>query len=308
MMTQNISKASVKPLSRNGVGASTVFLPAHSTATRVFDFLCLQFPHISALTWQQRFDQGLIQSHLGETLQLSSAYAAFANQHLYYFRELAHEVTVPFAHAILYEDEHLLVADKPHFLTVSPTGQYVQQTLLVRLKQQTGLDHLTPIHRLDRETAGVVLFCKSPEHRGAYQQLFATQQVHKQYHAIAAYDSCMRWPQALNLYLEKSEPFYTMQVNTQRPANSHTVIRLIEHKHKLAKYLLQPSTGKQHQLRVHMAYLNLPILNDPFYPTLCHKANNDFSNPLQLLAKSIEFTDPISQQQKQFESQFNLHL
>ncbi|WP_286833152.1 pseudouridine synthase, partial [Acinetobacter sp. UBA3132] len=222
-------------------------------------------------------------------------------------RFLAHEVHVPFEHQILFENEHFMVIDKPHFLTMSPTGQYVQETLLVRLKKQTGIEHLTPIHRLDRETAGVVLISKNVASRGLYQQLFATRQVQKTYHAIAGYREELRFPQIVRLRMDKGQPFYTMQVLEGEP-NSETEITLLEQKDHLAKYELKPHTGKQHQLRVHLNFLGIPILNDPFYPSVAHKADNNFSAPLQLLAKHIQFIDPITQQLMQFSSEQVLTL
>ena len=169
----------------NGVSASKVFLPASPDAPlTVFAYLCTQFAHIAADEWQSRFNEGLVYDAQGNQLNTESPFQA--NSHCFYYRFLAHEVHVPFQHQILFENEHFMVIDKPHFLTMSPTGQYVQETLLVRLKKQTGNEHLTPIHRLDRETAGVVLISKCVESRGLYQQMFATRQVQKTYHAIAA--------------------------------------------------------------------------------------------------------------------------
>ena len=290
----------------NGVSASKVFLPHDFVSETIFDYLCQHFPHIQVNEWQQRFKDELIYSADGEKLKLDSVYTP--NTHIFYYRFLAHEVPVPFQHAILFENDHLLVVDKPHFLTMSPTGQYVQETLLVRLKKQTGYEDLSPIHRLDRETAGVVLFCKKPESRGIYQKLFADRKVQKTYHAIAAYDSKLRFPQTLELHLEKGQPFYTMQINADKLSNSETYIELIEHAENYAKYQLKPKTGKQHQLRVHLNSLGIPILNDSFYPTVIHKLESGFSAPLQLLAKEICFVDPITQIEMRFSSNFELTL
>ncbi len=290
----------------NGVSASKVFLPHDFAAATIFDYLCQHFPHIQASEWQQRFKDDLIYSADGEKLKLDSTYTP--NTHIFYYRFLAHEVHVPFQHEILFENDDLLVVDKPHFLTMSPTGQYVQETLLVRLKKQTGCENLTPIHRLDRETAGVVLFCKKPESRGIYQKLFADRKVQKTYHAIAVYRPEIAFPQTVQLHLEKGHPFYTMQINADKPNNSETYIELIEHTENYAKYLLKPKTGKQHQLRVHLNSLGIPILNDSFYPTVIHKLESDFSTPLQLLAKEICFVDPITQIEMRFSSNFELTL
>ncbi|WP_168383042.1 RluA family pseudouridine synthase [Acinetobacter indicus] len=298
------STADFIPPMINGVSASKVYLQLSSART-VYAYLCQQFPHISAAEWQSRFQDGLVYDAHGQRLHIDSPFQA--HTHCFYYRFLAHEVTVPFQHQILFENEDLLVVDKPHFLTMSPTGQYVQQTLLVRLKQQTGNEQLTPIHRLDRETAGVVLFSKQPASRGLYQQMFAERQVRKTYHAIAAFRADLSFPCTTRYRMEKGQPFYTMQVVDGVP-NSETDIELLAHNGHLAKYLLKPVTGKQHQLRVHLNQLGIAILNDPFYPQVQHKTEDDFSAPLQLLAKDICFQDPISKAALAFSSQFDLTL
>ncbi|WP_104511163.1 RluA family pseudouridine synthase [Acinetobacter indicus] len=298
------STADFTPPMINGVSASKVYLQPSSAST-VYAYLCQQFPHISAAEWLSRFQDGLVYDAHGQRLHIDSPFQA--HTHCFYYRFLAHEVTVPFQHKILFENEDLLVVDKPHFLTMSPTGQYVQQTLLVRLKQQTGNEQLTPIHRLDRETAGVVLFSKQPASRGLYQQMFAERQVRKTYHAIAAFRADLSFPCTTRYRMEKGQPFYTMQVVEGTP-NSETDIDLLEHNGHLAKYLLKPVTGKQHQLRVHLNQLGIAILNDPFYPQVQHKTEDDFSAPLQLLAKDICFQDPISKAAMAFSSQFDLTL
>lgn len=295
----------VPPMIR-GVTASKLFLPALQPAPqRLYEYLCQQFAHISAQEWQQRFQDQLIYATDGTILSLDSKY--LANQHIFYYRFLAHEIHVPFQHHILHETDDLYLIDKPHFLTISPTGQYVQETLLVRLKNQTGNPDLTPIHRLDRETAGLVLFSKRPETRGIYQQMFANREVKKTYHAIAAYHSALEFPQTLRLRMDKGHPFYTMQIVEGEP-NSETQIDILEHNAQWAKYLLKPETGKQHQLRVHLNHLGIAIQNDPFYPTVQHKSDDDFSHPLQLLAKRIQFTDPVTGKPMDFSSHFELTL
>lgn len=300
-----MNKPDFTPPMLHGVTASKVFLIAQNEHDTIYGFLCAHFPHIQAIEWQQRFDDGLVFDLSGEKLTRYSPYQN--NQHIYYYRFLAHEITVPFEHEIIFENDDLLVVDKPHFLTMTPTGQYVQQTLLVRLKQETGNAELTPIHRLDRETAGIVLFSKRPETRGVYQQLFATRQIEKIYHAIAPYDPKLTFPTTTQYCMEKGEPFYTMQI-IDGQINSETRIELVEHNNIWAKYCLYPKTGKQHQLRVHLNALGLPIRHDPFYPTVAHKADDDFSQPLQLLAKALSFADPVTKKKMRFVSQKDLLL
>jgi len=300
-----MNKSDFTPPMMHGVTASKVFLIPQTEHDTIFAFLCAHFPHIQATEWQQRFDDGLVFDLSGEKITQQTPYQS--NQHIYYYRFLAHEITVPFEHEIIFENDDLLVVDKPHFLTMTPTGQYVQQTLLVRLKQQTGNAELTPIHRLDRETAGIVLFSKRPETRGLYQQLFATRQIEKIYHAIAPYSSELSFPTTTQYRMEKGEPFYTMQI-IDGQMNSETRIELLEHNNIWAKYCLYPKTGKQHQLRVHLNALGLPIRHDPFYPTVAHKADDDFSQPLQLLAKALSFEDPVTKKKMRFISQKDLLL
>lgn len=290
----------------NGVSASKVYLPQiQPQPFTVYAYLCAQFLHINAGEWLQRFQDQLIYDQTGKILTTDSRY--IPNSHVFYYRFLAHETHVPFQHKILFENEQFIAVDKPHFLTMSPTGQYVQETLLVRLKKQTGNENLSPIHRLDRETAGVVLFSKNHETRGLYQQIFAERKVQKTYYAIAPFNKDILFPQQINLRMEKGEPFYTMKV-VAGITNSKTDISIITHNDHWAKYLLKPQTGKQHQLRVHLNHLGLAIKNDSFYPKIAHKLEDDFSAPLQLLAKQIEFQDPINHEDFLFTSTYDLHL
>ena len=292
--------AEFTPPMLRGVSASKIFLHASSAPIQtIYAYLCMQFSHIDTIEWKQRFEDGLVYDAIGCKLTIHSPFQA--NSHVFYYRFLAHEIHVPFEHKILFENDHFMVIDKPHFLTMSPTGQYVQETLLVRLKNLTGNENLSPIHRLDRETAGVVLISKRPETRGIYQQMFASRQVQKTDHAVAPFSDKLIFPQITRLKMDKGQPFYTMQVLDGEP-NSETEIQLLEHNDIWAKYQLKPHTGKQHQLRVHLSHLDIPIQNDPFYPTVQHKADDDFSAPLQLLAKHIAFKDPVTLLPMQFSS------
>ena len=290
----------------NGVSASQVYLPQlDNHPTSIYEYLINQFPHINQVEWQQRFKNQLIIDEAGNYLTIQTPY--IAGTHVYYYRFLDHEVHVPFYEKILFENEHLLVVDKPHFLTISPSGQYLQETLLVRLKKATNNPDLTPIHRLDRETAGVVLISKKPETRGVYQQMFAERKVHKIYEAIAPYRPELNFPLTVEVCMQKGQPFYTMQI-TEGKVNSKTEINLIEHNQMWGRYLLKPETGKQHQLRVHLNHLGIAIKNDPFYPKVQHKKNDDFSQPLQLLAREISFFDPVTFNQMSFCSDQKLTL
>lgn len=295
-------------LMRQGVSPSQLYLPKYDQApATIYEYLCQRFGHIDASTWRQRFDDGLVMDASGATLSVDSRY-----QHgltIHYYRHLPAETVVPFDHRIIYENDHFLVVDKPHFLTVAPAGRYVLQTLLTRLKCQSNNAQLSPIHRLDRETAGLIMFAKTPSARAIYQALFAERKVDKVYHAIAPFRNNLQFPLSLNLHLTRGEPFYTMKV-VDAQANTHTDIDVIKISDdgQLARYELRPSTGKLHQLRVHLNHLGIAIMNDSFYPKVAHKSDDDFSNPLQLLAKHLSFIDPLTGEQMVFESGFELDL
>jgi tRNA pseudouridine32 synthase / 23S rRNA pseudouridine746 synthase len=198
------------------------------------------------------------------------------------------------------------VADKPHFLPVLPSGQYLQETLLTRLKKQFNLPHLSPIHRIDRDTAGLVLFSIQPATRDAYHALFRKHQVTKTYEAIAPWNPNLPWPLTRETRLQPSPQHFMQQIEVDGPPNTLTHIKPVEVLGDRARYELKPVTGHRHQLRVHMAGLGLPILNDGIYPVLTPEGSVDYTRPLQLLAKRIEFVDPLGQVLRTFESQLKL--
>ena len=288
-----------------GVSPSCVGLPAGNWATFT-DFLEQRFPAISRSTWLARMEAGLVVDEFGTRLSATSPYRG--HMRLYYYRDLPDEPRIPFEAEILFQDEHLIVVDKPHFLPVTPSGHYLQETLLVRLKSQLGLDDLIPIHRIDRETAGLVMFCIQPHERDAYQALFRHHQVQKHYEAIAP------WREGLTFPLQHSsrivpDALFFRQSEASGAANSETRIRLLQRKGPLARYGLSPITGKKHQLRVHMNALGIPILNDRLYPEACAAdAPDDYGHPLQLLAHSLAFDDPVTGHTRQFQTRLALNL
>jgi tRNA pseudouridine32 synthase / 23S rRNA pseudouridine746 synthase len=286
-----------------GVSASRVFLPADQSYPNLLQFFITQFPHIEVREWKDRFAQGLVLNAEGEALEARSAY--LPNTHLIYFRRLAREPEIPFEEEILFQDEHILVADKPHFLPVTPSGLYLHQTLLNRLKKKTGIQTLSPIHRIDRDTAGLVIFSIKPDERAAYQNLFRDRVVRKIYEAIAPYSEALnaKLPMTYQSRLEESEHFLQM-MEVEGEANTDTLIEIIAQKISLAKYRLTPGSGKKHQLRCHLNALGIPIQNDQIYPTLTpyQEYDLDVSKPLQLLAKEISFLDPITNAQRVFVS------
>lgn len=294
-----------KPPMRDGVSASCVALP-HGPWPRLIDFLAERLPAVSSGQWMQRMAQGCVLDEQGTPLQPDTPFAP--GTRVYYYRELEAEPVIPFEEEVLYQDAHLLVADKPHFLPVTPTGRYVQQTLLVRLKRRTGIETLSPIHRIDRETAGLVVFSLRAQDRGAYQAQFREQTVVKAYEAIAPLRPDLPLPALHRSRIEPDEQFFRQREVPGTP-NSETQIELLETRGTLARYRLRPRSGKTHQLRVHMNALGRPIAGDLFYPEVVHgpgPANEDWSRPLQLLARALEFTDPVTGALRHFESQRRL--
>jgi tRNA pseudouridine32 synthase / 23S rRNA pseudouridine746 synthase len=215
---------------------------------------------------------------------------------VYLYRDLRDEVPVPFDMPVLYQDEDIVVADKPHFLATMPRGRHVAQTALVRLRRQLGLDELSPAHRLDRLTAGVLLFTTHREVRGAYQTLFARGAVHKTYLARAAVDPNVVLPRVVCSRIIKPRSNFQAVEEAGEP-NAETLVELVSSD---GLYRLTPRTGRTHQLRVHMMSLGLPIHGDPLYPNVIDVAADDFSTPLQLLAQRIEFDDPLSGVRRRF--------
>ena len=286
-----------------GVSASRVFLPADQSHPNLLQFFINQFPHIEVKEWEDRFAQGLVLNDEGEALKASGAY--LPNTHLIYFRRLAREPEIPFEEEILFQDDHILVADKPHFLPVTPSGLYLHQTLLNRLKKQTGIQALSPIHRIDRDTAGLVIFSVNPDERAQYQNLFRDRVVKKVYEAIAPYSEALaaQLPMTYQSKLEESEHFLQMMEVEGQP-NADTFIELIAHNKPWAKYRLIPGSGKKHQLRCHLNALGIAIKDDQIYPELTpyQEYDIDITRPLQLLAKEIHFKDPITRQDRAFYS------
>ncbi len=290
----------------NGVGPGRVLLPRGSWP-RLIDFLIERFPDVSESSWRSRFGRGLVLDAAGQTLDDDAPFTP--EKAIHYYRELDDEPSIPYEAAILHQDEHLLIADKPHFLPVIPAGRWLHQTLLVRLKKVTGLDDLVPLHRIDRGTAGVIAFSVNPQTRGRYQSMFPQRVVTKVYEALAPALPVLDFPRTHQSRMVAGEPFFRMQEVPGEP-NSETRIEIIEPLGSLARYRLWPVTGRKHQLRVHMAALGAPILNDPFYPDVLTTEGphvpDDFTRPLKLLARGLGFDDPLTGQPRWFESRRSL--
>lgn len=283
---------------KNGVGPSCVALTPGPWAT-ISDFLIDRFPAIPAATWQARMQQGELVDEHG--VAVTPDRPSRPGLRLYYYRSIADEPRVPFDEVVLFRDEWLIAADKPHFLPVTPGGKHLQETLLVRLKRRLGIDTLAPLHRLDRETAGVVVFAVQPDTRGAYQALFAQRQVMKHYEAIAPWRPELTFPLTRRSRLVQDDHFLRMREVPGEP-NAETLFEVLDVQGDFARYRLTPLTGRTHQLRVHCAALGLPIVGDRMYPTLLPADTDVHAQPLQLLARTIAFVDPVHGLTRHFDS------
>jgi tRNA pseudouridine32 synthase / 23S rRNA pseudouridine746 synthase len=293
-----------------GVGPSRQWLPRGPWET-VLDFLLERFPRVGAETWRARMARGEVLDEAGRRLEPASPYRA--GSCVFYYRELEAEAPIPFAEQVIYRDEHLLVADKPHFLPVMPAGRFLRETLLVRLRLKGAPEQLAPVHRIDRETAGVVVFSLDPSTRGAYASLFQRREVRKVYEALAPRLPRLELPLTRRSRIVRGEPFFRMREVEGEP-NAETRIEALDEIGDAddagdanefdgaALYRLVPVTGRKHQLRLHLSALGAPILNDRLYPSAAAEAEDDFTRPLKLLAKSVSFRDPLTGREHYFES------
>lgn len=292
-----------KPLPTvKGVGPSCLRLPGGRWKT-ILEYLEERFPDIPTSVWISRMNKGEVVDEKGTRLHADSHYLQGA--FVYYYRELEQETPIPFEERIVYQDEHIVVADKPHFLPVIPSGRFLRETLLVRLKKRLNLEYLVPIHRIDSATAGLVVFSHNLKTRSVYASLFHEYQVKKTYEALAPFHPRICFPVTHRSRLVQGEPFFRMREVEGMP-NSETIIDILKNMGDIALYQLAPVTGRKHQLRVHCAALGFPILNDRIYPVLQPFEENDFSKPLQLLAKSISFQDPLTKHVRCFQSKRKL--
>ncbi len=294
---------------RNGVKPSYLCLPhdARYVGGSLLDFLCERFPFVDERGWRARLNSGFVAAADGTILSEHARYCA--GETIYYYREISREdePRIPFDETILHVDEHLIVVDKPHFLPVIPSGRFLRETLLTRLRLRPELQHLnvadiTPIHRLDKDTAGVMLLSHNRATRGAYQSLFQSRAVSKVYEAIATTRMDLNYPVDVSSRMVRGEQFYLTQEVEGEP-NAFTTVELIENRGAYSLYRLHPETGKKHQLRVHMMRLGMPLLNDGLYPVPTPMEVVDYDKPLKLLARSIAFDDPLSGERRWFESE-----
>ncbi|MFJ3619328.1 RluA family pseudouridine synthase [Streptomyces iakyrus] len=291
---------------RHGVDPVRVRLPAAGTWRTVREHLVERLSGAGTGVVEGMFDAGRIVGADGQPVAADAPYVP--GLFVWFHRDLPDEVPVPFPLEVVHRDEHIVVADKPHFLATTPRGSHVAETALARLRRELDLPALTAAHRLDRLTAGLVLFTVRPEERGAYQTLFRDRRVRKEYEAVAPYDPAVPLPRTVRSRIVKERGVLTAREVPGEP-NAVSRVELVEHRDRpgepggLARYRLAPATGQTHQLRVHMAALGLPILGDPLYPEVTAPVPaGDFRRPLQLLARSLEFTDPVTGAEHRFRS------
>lgn len=283
--------------------ASYVVLPENVTdKPNVLSFLVERFPQIDPLVWRARIVDGKVHWQDGSLIELDTPYRPRAR--VYYYREVEAEAVIPFDEEVLYRDEQIIIAFKPHFLALHPSGNVINECLVNRLRIKNAIETIVPAHRLDRATAGLVLLSLYPEHRQQYHDLFKDGEIFKEYQALAkltpellashrAGELALPVHWTVKNRMVKGEPSFTMKV-VEGEANTHSEISLIEIRGEIGVFKLSPITGRTHQLRVHMQSLGMSILNDRCYPTLQPKADDDYKRPLKLLAKRLKFRDPVT--------------
>ncbi|MBQ0854409.1 RluA family pseudouridine synthase [Streptomyces sp. BH-SS-21] len=284
---------------REGVDPVRVRLPADGAWSTVREYLAERFGSRAPVV-DGMLAAGEIVDADGRPVTTATVYAP--GMFVWFHRELPDEERVPFPVEVVFRDEHIVVADKPHFIATTPRGSHVTETVLARLRRELGVPALGAAHRLDRLTAGLVLFTVRPEERGAYQSLFRDRLVRKEYEAVAAYAPALDLPVTVRSRILKERGVLAAQEVPGEP-NAETRVELMEHQEDRARYRLLPHTGQTHQLRVHMSALGVPILGDPLYPVVTGPVPaGDFRRPLQLLARVLEFTDPVTERSHSFRS------
>ncbi|MGM7699537.1 pseudouridine synthase [Microbacterium sp. A84] len=291
---------------RDGVGATRLHLPRTGPWPTASAYMVERFFHLDPEWLRERFDRGEIVAADGSALTRYTPLEA--EEFVWYYREPPAETEIPFYSEILYQDDDLVVIDKPHFLPSTPAGKYVQNSALVRLRRQLDNSDLAPIHRLDRATAGLLMFSARVQTRGAYQVMFQKRQITKVYEAVSTRPEHWEnpFPLTVRTHIEKLRGQLCVEVDPSREPNSETLVELIAADDQVIHTLLRPHTGKMHQLRVHLASVGAGILHDNLYPILTDEKPDDHERPLQLLARELRFIDPLTGKQREFLSRRTL--
>jgi tRNA pseudouridine32 synthase / 23S rRNA pseudouridine746 synthase len=275
--------------------------PTSPPGLTVMEFLSGHFPHIVPELWQKRFRENKV--FHGNDRPADPFSLADSGMEFKYFREVDSEPGIAASHTLLFRDEHIIVACKPHFQPVVPGGKFVNACLLYRLMEETGLPELSPVHRIDRHTAGLVLFSVNEKERAAYQSLFKSRQVEKEYHANVQWLSNPPPGDSFDLEsrIEKRGTGFLQELVEGTP-NAFCRIRVVERSGSFAALTLNPQTGKKHQLRLQVSQIGARMVNDPFYPVLSTESPDDSEKPLQLLSKHLCFRDPHTLRELSFSS------
>ncbi|MGX5358470.1 pseudouridine synthase [Kocuria sp. KH4] len=280
---------------RDGVDPVRVRLPAEDGWGTARDWLLARFP-ASAPELEELFASGGIVDDAGRPLAPGTPYRPGGS--VWYHRALPPEPELPGDLPVLFEDEWLLAVDKPHGLPTTPRGGFVAQSALVKLRRSRSEDRLSPLHRLDRGTAGVLLLCRDPAARGRFQTLFQDRAVAKEYEAVAAHRPGLGLPRVVESRIVKDRTCLQAR-EVPGPANARTVVDragapFADAEGEWARYRVRPETGRTHQIRVHLAGLGVPVRHDPLYPQVRPAGSEDPDRPLQLLARRIGLTHPMT--------------
>ena len=274
---------------------SRLYLPKFDSAPRtIFEFLLARFPQVNTNTWRERISHGLVTLSDGSKLREDSPYRHGLT--VFYRKEVPSEPAPAEEPVVIYRDEEILVVDKPHGMPVTPSGEYVERSLFVYLQKRTELPDLAPIHRLDRETAGLVLLTINTSARAHYHRLFAEARILREYVAVAHIALPLtgtRW--RIENRIERGEPWFRQRI-VDGPINAITDIELIDSRQDYGRFRLFPKTGRKHQLRLHMTSIGCPIVGDPFYPNVRQEADP----PMQLIANRLAFVDPLTSEARSF--------
>ncbi|OYN92828.1 pseudouridylate synthase [Parenemella sanctibonifatiensis] len=230
------------------------------------------------------------------------------HQFVWFHRELREEPTVPGEVVVLHRDDRIVVVDKPPFLSSIPRGRHVTESVVVRLRHQLGLPELGPAHRLDRLTSGVLLLTTERRWRAPYQSMFERREPVKTYLALAGFRPELEWPRTVCSHIIKERGDRQAHEIAGLSPNAETQLELVTRVGERGLYRLRPRTGRTHQLRVQLAGLGIPIQGDPLYPVEQEVDIDDFSTPLQLLAESLSFIDPVDGRECEFRSPRQLPL
>ncbi|MDM8085286.1 pseudouridine synthase [Cellulomonas cellasea] len=256
---------------------------------------------VPAMLAQQRFVD-----EAGRAVREDDPFAP--HQFVWFHRDLRDEPEVTAPIHVVHRDERLVVVDKPAFLSSIPRGRHVMQSVVVRMRAELGLPDLSPLHRLDRVTSGLLMLATEPQWRGPYQSLFERRAVEKAYWALAPLRPDLELPTVVRNHIHKERGAWQAQVAPGAPVNAETLIELESEVDGHGVYRLTPRTGRTHQLRLHLHGLGIPIVNDPLYPVVRDIPVDDFSSPLQLLAGELAFTDPVDGKPRRFRSVRRLPL